>query len=184
MAQLGFQADQYQPADDFSPMPAGQYVTMMTEATVENTSKGGSMVKITYTVMDGEFQGRKIWSQHNIVNRSPKAEEIGRREISRIAHAIGQPSLANTEQLVNQVVRVTVIVKQDPGYSPKNEIKKWEGGSANGYQPPAQQPQQQPPQPQQPPMQGEYQPAQPQPTQQPPAHHSAQNNAAPPWGAK
>ena len=177
MAQLGFQANQYQPADDFSPMPASEYVTMMTEANVENTSKGGSMVKITYTVMEGEFQGRKIWSQHNIVNRSTKAEEIGRREISRIAHAVGQPALTDTEQLINQVIRVTVIVKQDPGYSPKNEIKKWEpaNGSSPAYQPPTQQQ----------PVQGEYVPAQtPQPAQQPPAQNSSQGNAAPPWGQK
>ena len=185
MAQLGFQANQYQPADDFSPIPAGEYTTMMTESEVANTAKGGSMVKVTYTVMDGEFQGRKIWSQHNIVNRSSKAEEIGRREISRIAHAIGLPTLTDSDQLVNQAVRVTVIVKQDPGYDPKNEIKKWEpmnSGASVGHQPPAQQPpaQSQPVQ-HQAPLQGEYVPAQTQPAQQqPPAHH----NTAPPWGQK
>ena len=131
MAQLGFQANQYQPTDDFAPLPAGEYTTMMTEANVENTVKGGAMVKITYTVIEGEYQGRKIWSQHNIVNHSPQAEEIGRREISRIAHAIGHSALTDTEQLLNQMVRVSIIIEQDLGYIPKNEIKRWESADGN-----------------------------------------------------
>ena len=162
MAQLGFNAGDYDPADDFAPLPAGEYVVMITEGAVDYTSKGGQMVKLTYTVMDGEFQGRKLWSNHNIVNNSPKAEEIARKEISRIAHAIGQPKLSDTDQLLNQVVRVTAIVKQDVGYNPKNEIKKWEahGHATSPQRHPATKPYSSAPQ-------------EPEPT----AEHSA-----PPWG--
>ena len=177
MAQLGFTADDYDPRDDFEPLPAGSYVTMITEASVQPTKSGGQMVKLSYTVMDGQYQGRKIWSNHNIINNNPRAEEIGRKEISRIAHALNFPKLADTDQLVNKVVQVTVIIKSDPGYSPKNEVKKWEGvntGQAPAYQ-------QQPPQ----------QAAQPQYQQAPPPHqeyipannsqHPADQHSAPPW---
>ena len=166
MAQLGFNAGDYDPADDFSPIPAGEYVVMMTEAVVDYTSKGGQLVKLTYTVMDGEFQGRKFWSNHNIVNSNPKAEEIGRKEISRIAHAIGQPKLSDTDQLLNQVVRVTVIIKQDAGYAPKNEVKKWE--AHNPQAAPAQQP----------PATRPYRPA----PQEPHTTQPAPEYSAPPWG--
>ncbi|WP_163387934.1 AAA family ATPase [Endozoicomonas acroporae] len=169
MAQLGFNADDYDPADEFEPLPPGEYLTMITEASLDNTKSGGQMVKLTYTVMEGQFEGRKLWSQHNIVNSSPKAQEIGRKEISRIAHAVGQPRINDTEQLLQQVIRITVVLKQDPGFGPKNEVKKWiSSGSQPMQSAPA--PQQQTP---------AHNPA---PAQQPP--HPATQYAAPPWGQK
>ncbi len=125
MAQLGFNADDYAHTDEFAPLPAGEYLTMITQSSLDNTRSGGQMVRLTYTVMEGPFQGRKLWSRHNIINSSPKAEEIGRREISRIAHAVGQPRINDTEQLLQQVVRITIVLQDDPGYGAKNEVKKW-----------------------------------------------------------
>ena len=181
MAQLGFNADDYDPADEFEPLPAGDYLTMITESSLENTKSGGQMVKLTYTVMEGAFEGRKLWSQHNIINSSPKAEEIGRKEISRIAHAIGQPRINDTEQLLQQVVRITIVLKNDPGYGPKNEVKKWinVGGQQMQYAPQQQVPTHNPTPPTQQPT-NQQQPA----TQQPPAGHPAAQYSAPPWGQK
>ena len=181
MAQLGFNADDYDPADDFEPLPAGDYLTMITESSLENTKSGGQMVKLTYTVMEGAFEGRKLWSQHNIINSSPKAEEIGRKEISRIAHAIGQPRINDTEQLLQQVVRITIVLKNDPGYGPKNEVKKWinVGGQQMQYAPQQQASayHQSAPVQQRPAQQSTNQ-------QQPPAGHPAAQYSAPPWGQK
>ncbi|MBO9484142.1 DUF669 domain-containing protein [Salinisphaera sp. G21_0] len=163
MAQLGFNAGDYDPTDEFEPLPPGEYLAMITEASLDNTKSGGRMVKLTYTIMEGQYESRKLWSQHNIENRSPRAEEIGRKELSRIAHAIGQPMISDTDQLLNQVVRIRVVVKNDPGYGPKNEVKKWinVGGQ---------------------PMQSAPAPQQQTPAQQAP--HPATQYAAPPWGQK
>ncbi|WP_422490836.1 DUF669 domain-containing protein [Endozoicomonas sp. ALE010] len=49
MAQLGFNADDYDPTDEFEPLPPGEYLTMITEASLDNTKSGGQMVKLTYT---------------------------------------------------------------------------------------------------------------------------------------
>ncbi|WP_067582769.1 DUF669 domain-containing protein [Endozoicomonas ascidiicola] len=167
MAQLGFNAGDYDPTDEFEPLPAGEYLTMITESALENTKTGGRMVKLTYTIMEGQHESRKLWSQHNIENKSPRAEEIGRKELSRIAHAIGQPMISDTDQLLNQVIRIRVVIKNDPGYGPKNEVKKWinVGGQAKQGSPVPQQ----------------QTPAQPS-TQQPP--HPATQYSAPPWGQK
>ncbi|WP_067518602.1 DUF669 domain-containing protein [Endozoicomonas ascidiicola] len=167
MAQLGFNAGDYDPTDEFDTLPPGEYLTMITEASLENTKAGGRMVKLTYTIMEGQYESRKLWSQHNVENRSPKAEEIGRKELSRIAHAISQPMISDTDQLLNQVIRIRVVVKNDPGYGPKNEVKKWINVAGQPVQG-APVPQQQTP---------SY--AAPQP-QTPVAAHQA----APPWGQK
>ncbi|WP_066018129.1 DUF669 domain-containing protein [Endozoicomonas atrinae] len=177
MAQLGFNTDDYDPTDDFEPLPAGEYLTMMTDASLDRTKAGGLMVKLTYTVMEGQFEGRKLWSHHNIENRSPQAEDIGRKELAKIANAIGILAVTDTDQLLNQVVRIRIVIKNDPGYGPKNEVKKWIGvGGQPMQQAPV--PQQQTPAYNPPPQQ--QAPAQ----QQPPAGHPAAQHAAPPWGAK
>lgn len=170
MAQLGFNAGDYDPTDDFEPLPPGEYLTMITEASLENTKSGGRMVKLTYTIMEGQYESRKLWSQHNIENRSPRAEEIGRKELSRIAHAINQPMISDTDQLLSQVIRIRVVVKNDPGYGPKNEVKKWMGAGQSMQGTPVSQ--QQAP--------AHNPPA----TQQPPAGHPAAQHSAPPWGQK
>ena len=185
MAQLGFTAGDYDPTDEFEPLPAGEYLTMITESSLENTKTGGRMVKLTYTIMEGQYESRKLWSQHNIVNSSPKAEEIGRKELSRIAHAIGQPMISDTEQLLNRVVRIRIVIKNDPGYGPKNEVKKWinVGGQPMHHAPQQQAPayhQSAPAQQTQQPPAHQQQSA----TQQPPAGHPAAQYSAPPWGQK
>ena len=125
--------------------------------------------------MEGQHESRKLWSQHNIVNSSPKAEEIGRKELSRIAHAIGRPMINDTEQLLNQVVRIRIVIKNDPGYGPKNEVKKWinVGGQQMQHAPQPHAPTHNPT--------PAVQQASP---QQPPAGHPAAQHAAPPWGQK
>ncbi len=133
MAQLGFIAGDYDPADDFEPVPPGDYEVMITEGDVTFTAKGGQLAKFTYTIMDGPYQGRRIWSQHNVFNESSKAEEIGRKEISRIAHAVGNPKISDTDDLIQKALLVTVDIEQQAGYRDRNFIKTWKplsGGDA------------------------------------------------------
>ena len=172
MAQLGFAANQYDPTDDFAPLPPAEYMAMITEGNLQYTQKGGKMVSFTYTIMDGQYQGRKLWSNHNIVNSSPKAEEIGRKEISRIAHAIGNPNANDTDHFINAVLLVKVVTVKDPMYGEKSEIKGWHAHGQVQQQPAAQQPASQ-----------SAAPAQTAPAQEQPPHPATKADA-PPWGQR
>ncbi|WP_422460294.1 DUF669 domain-containing protein, partial [Endozoicomonas sp. ALB115] len=127
MAGLGFKANDYSPAQGFEPLPNGDYVAMITDAEMKTTKAGnGQFLKLTWTVMDGQYSGRKVWSNHNIINLNETAQKIAREEISAIAHAIGRPEAGTTEELVNIPCRITLKIRQEAGRDPSNEIKKWE----------------------------------------------------------
>ncbi|AMO55655.1 hypothetical protein GZ77_09010 [Endozoicomonas montiporae] len=145
MAGLGFKANDYSPAQGFEPLPNGDYIAMITESELKHTRAGtGQYIKFTWTVMDGEYSGRKIWSNHNIINPNQTAEKIAREEISAIAHAIDRPEARTTEEMENIPCSITLTIKQEDGRDPSNVIKKWEAINGAGF------PAQQAPAPQQP----------------------------------
>lgn len=194
MTGLGFSADEYDPHEGFEPLPNGDYVAMITEDEIKQTRAGtGQYLKLTWTVLDGQYTGRKLWSNHNIVNSNETAQQIARQEISAIAHAIGRPRASTTEELVNMPCRITVAIRQEAGREPSNVIKKWEAIGQHSF------PGQSAPQPGAAPAlaaEGMASPpatsapsqattaAPPPQDYQPPAGHPAAQYSAPPWGQK
>ena len=191
MAQLNyFDASQVSPQDNFTPLAAGDYLVMAIDSEVKITKNGmGSYLAISLQVLDGPNAGRMVWDNIQLQNNNPQTVEIGQRQLSGICHATGVLQLSDSSQLHNIPVVARVIVKNDPAYGPKNEIKAYKpanqqaAGAPQPFsqppmaQPPQQapmaQPQQQPPMgyPQQAPM---AQPQQPMGyPQQQPGHHQA-----------
>ena len=46
---------------DFEPLPEGQYMARLTECELVKSSTGKDMLKITWSVIEGEFEGRRLW---------------------------------------------------------------------------------------------------------------------------
>ena len=194
MAGLGFNPNDYEPHQGFEPLPNGDYVAMITEDDIKQTKAGtGQYLKFTWTVMDGQYTGRKLWSNHNIINPNESAQQIARQEISAIAHAIGRPRASTTEELVNRPCKITVVIRQEAGRDPSNEIKKWEAigpqpfpgqsGSQSGAAPAPAAAGVAPPSAPSAPAQAT--PVAPPPGDfQPPAGHPAAQDSVPPWGQK
>lgn len=135
MANLGYVFDpqEVQPAADFSPVPAGEYVVMITESEMKPTRTGGEMLSLTHQVIDGEFKGRLIWESLNLVNSNPKTVQIAQGHLSAICHAAGiTQAITDSEQLHNRPMIIRVEVDEQEGYRPRNRVKAWK---AVGTQP-------------------------------------------------
>ena len=51
-----------QAAGDFGPVPRGEYVCHVTKGELESSRlKGTAGYKVEFTILDGEFKGRKLW---------------------------------------------------------------------------------------------------------------------------
>lgn len=125
MAQLNFDATQVAPAEGRGdPIPAGWYIVLMDESDLVPTSKGGLMLKCRFSVLDGQYVGRKLFAQINLKNDNPVAQEIGFRELSAIAHAVNVLHVGNSEQLHGLPMKVKVKIRTDKTgeYEPQNEI--------------------------------------------------------------
>ena len=96
-------------ADGFS-MAAGNY--------------SGTKAELEFEVLDGAHKGRRFWVTLNLRNPNPQAQEIALRELSAICHAVGKLRVADTEELHNLPLKVTLGIETD-SYGTKNVPKAY-----------------------------------------------------------
>jgi len=128
MADLGqtFDPNSAPPRDtEFDTIAAGKYSMQIEESDLVDTKAGnGKIVKLTWTIIDGPLSGRKVFHNINIVNKSPKAQEIGHRELADICDATGAGPVRDTTQLHYKPCLVTIGIKKDEGYDDRNVVKR------------------------------------------------------------
>jgi hypothetical protein len=127
MANLGetFDTEQMDLGDDL--LPPGEYFAQAIEAELKDTQSGGTMLTFTFEILDGDFQGRRIWERLNYINNNEMAQRIARREMGRFAMAIGLNTFSDTEDFLFKPVRIDVAIRKDKNgqYPDQNGIKKY-----------------------------------------------------------
>lgn len=138
-------ADLPQGTGNFDPIPAGVYTASITQANLKDTKDGtGKMIAIRYDITGPSHQGRVIFSNINIRNKSPKAEEIGRQQLGDIMRAIGLASLQDTDQLIGGQLQIKVDIEKKEGYEARNQVKGFKALSGSPAPAPAAAPAQAP----------------------------------------
>lgn len=192
--QLNFDSTNVPVAAALDPIPAGWYVCAMTASEMKPTNTpGGMYLEAEYTVLDGDYKGRKVFDRLNLQNANPVAVEIAYKQLSAICHATGVIQVANSEQLHNRPLMVKVSMrpagqgKDGNMYEANNEVKGYKGvevqAAAAPMAPPPVTPPAAPAAPAwAPPAAAAPAPAAP-PAWTPPAAPAAAAPAAPPWAA-
>jgi hypothetical protein len=127
MANLGatFDATAVEPAAGRSALPAGEYLAAIAKSGVGPTKAGnGTKAELEFEVLDGPHKGRRFWVTLNLRNPNAQAQEIALRELSAICHAVGKLRVADTEELHNLPLRVTLGIETD-SYGTKNVPKAY-----------------------------------------------------------
>jgi hypothetical protein len=126
MADLsGFDANQIEPTGDFDPIPAGKYLAVITDSEMKSNKAGtGSLLQLTFQIIEGEYQNRLIWTRLNLDNPNAVAVQIARADLSAICRAVGVPSPKDSVELHNLplVINVRCKKRNDTG-DIVNEIK-------------------------------------------------------------
>ena len=136
MAKFNFDVTEVEVSErgDFEVMPKGEYTLKATEAEAKESSKGGTYIAAEFEVAKGEFTGRKVWQNFNVVCSSEKAEKIGREQIAGWARACGKPNAKDTDELLERNFQCKLgIEKGTGGYSDRNKIDSFllpEGAAA------------------------------------------------------
>jgi hypothetical protein len=128
---LGLDLGSVEPAQDFSPIPAGTYNVVPVEFTLNDTKDGaGKVVKARFEVADGQYAGKPIFENINIQNRSETAVSIGKKTLSSLLSAVGinvnQPTtMGLIRSTIGKRVAAKVAVEQDKTgqYAAQNRIK-------------------------------------------------------------
>ena len=113
-------------SQEYGVLPAGEYSVKVKSCEPKATKKGdGKYLKLAYEVTGPTHIGRIIFSNLNIQNPNPKAEEIGRRELGDLLRAINLQSLEDTDQLIggNCMVKISVSPATE-FYDEGNDVKR------------------------------------------------------------
>jgi Protein of unknown function (DUF669) len=127
---------------DFDNIPPGDYELEVEASELKDTKDGtGKLLALTYRVISGDYAGRKIFGNINIVNKNPQAQEIGQKELASLCRAIGLTAIEDSEELHFQAFHAKVKIGKDskdknadgsPKYAARNEIARFyfpdEGG--------------------------------------------------------
>jgi hypothetical protein len=110
--------------NDFTPLPEGWYNAVINKAEIRDTKdKTGQYVAVRYDVTGPTHQGRVVFGNINIKNKSTAAEEIGRQALGSIMRAIGLSRVDDTDQLIGGALQIKVSIRTQEGYEPTNDVR-------------------------------------------------------------
>ena len=119
-----FDASGIEPTTPYELLPVGKYRAQIVESEMRVTKNGmGQFLWLMLDILEGEYKGRKIFDQLNLVNPNPTTVEIAQRTLSAICHATGKLQVGDSEEL--HLVPMTIQVKIRPpknGYGESNAI--------------------------------------------------------------
>lgn len=130
MATFNFDATAVQPQQSFSVLPAGKYIAQVVDSDVKtNKSNTGQYLSLQFEILDGEFKGRRVFSNITVNHQNITAQEIGQSQLSSLCRAVGVMQLTETSQLHGRPLKIDVKIRQDAQYGDQNDVKGFEAAS-------------------------------------------------------
>ncbi len=142
MAQLPGTFNPDEIPDDDELLPAGKYLAQVIESEIVPTKDGrGQILKLTFEIMSGQYERRRIWERMNIMNHSETAQRIANQQLARLCKAAGLGIIDDSEELHFRPVTIEVGAKVDETgrYRDQNVIKRFYPANASNAEaaPPA-----------------------------------------------
>lgn len=129
----GFNAENVEPNAPMSPVPAGDYLVVISGDKLKETKSGtGKYLEIEMQIVEEEYKGRKLWDRLNLWNPSQQASQIAQRTLSAICHAVGVLQPRDSSELHNKPLIVDVRCKEYQG-NITNEVKGYKARNTQAH---------------------------------------------------
>jgi hypothetical protein len=119
MADLaGFDANKVDPSTNYEPLPAGQYVAVISASEQKTTKAGdGQYLQLTFEIIEGPHQKRLLWARLNLFHPNASAREFAQRDLSAICRAVGVLTPRDSVDLHNLplIIQVRCKKRKDTG---------------------------------------------------------------------
>lgn len=123
------------PESEFSALPEGDYVVVITASEKKLNKEGTShYLETVFEVIDGDYKGRKIWERYNLWHSKPTVANISRRDVKKISQCCGftvQPNDSAELHNIPLILRLTVYLDDYQGKKEeKNKVSDYLPASA------------------------------------------------------
>ena len=120
----GFNAEEVEPNEGFSPLPAGDYQVIIAESKMKKTKDGqGQYLEMRMQVLNGQYQNRVLFDRLNLVNKSDVAVKIAKGTLSSICRSVNVLTPSDSSELHNKPLTASVKIRKDQDGNPQNEVK-------------------------------------------------------------
>lgn len=124
MATLNFNATEIEPSTGFDAIPQGKYIACISDSEMKSNRSGtGKYLQLEFTILEGEYKNRKLWSRLNLENPNADAVRMARADLSAICHAIGVLQPKDSVELHNLPLEITVKCRKNSDDEIVNDIK-------------------------------------------------------------
>ena len=108
-------------------LPAGEYQATITNAESKETKIGSNVYwRVEFTINDGEFEGKKVFTNFNVVHTNEVAQRIALQNLAKLVRASNGPlKIEEPEQLLGLSMTIITMVKNDESYGENAEIKSY-----------------------------------------------------------
>lgn len=112
----------------FGVLPAGAYIARITDSDYRTTNAGdGKYIKFEFTIMGGEYNSRKVWTNINWINPNEKAVIIGKALMKQICNACEKPEgIEDTHELhgTPMTIHLNITGDEKDKWGLQNNIKR------------------------------------------------------------
>ena len=121
MAQL---PDVFKPSETedvgFDTIPEGWYSAQAIKTEVKKTQAGdGTYVALRFKIIEGEYSGRFVFTNLNIINKNETTMRIAKAHLKQICEAVDIESLVDTDELLGQPLQIKLGIKPASGAYPE-----------------------------------------------------------------
>lgn len=116
----------------FEPVPAGEYQVEIKKVEAKETrNKDGMYFNFRLDILGPSNAGRIIFAIVNVLNASPKAQNIGQGQLKDIMRALNIENLNNTDQFIGGKLTVKIDIEKSEQYGNSNRVRAFKaiGGS-------------------------------------------------------
>lgn len=86
--------------DGMGQLPAGTYLVSVEDSAMKDTKDGkGQYLEFTYTILEGDHKGKRIWDRMNLINDNATAVEIAERSLAQLCKACKKPNAKDSDEL-------------------------------------------------------------------------------------
>lgn len=125
--EVDFDTSAVPPREAIDAIPDGDYHCLIEKVSIKTTKDGeGKRAEVRLRVVDGPMTKRVVFDGINIVNRSEKAQLIGRQQLAELLESAGKKGERDLATLVQceVIAKVRTQPAQD-GYEARNVVRAY-----------------------------------------------------------
>lgn len=109
----------------YDPIPEGEYGAIVDAIEIKDDGKG-SYAKVTYKIIGPTHANRLVWDRCFLTHSNPKANEVGKGKLHRLATCIGiPPATSSKDDYIG--CKVTIALEISGEFNNVKRIAKYEG---------------------------------------------------------